>query len=65
MGATLVWAKLPPAEIHAYRVACKRCERFVGWGTEPQHQQLLYARESIETVQARVEPPPATLKDLF
>ena len=30
------WAKQPPRSIHAYRVECAQCKRFLSWGTEKQ-----------------------------
>jgi len=64
-GAASVWAKLSSDETHAYRVTCKYCGNFAGWGTEPQHQQLLIARKAIETVNSTSERPPATLEEYF
>lgn len=64
-GTSSVWAKFPDGKPHAYRVTCKFCGRFAGWGTEPQHQQLLIARKAIETVIVAIEPLPATLEDYF
>lgn len=64
-GAASVWMKLSAQDRHAYRVTCKYCGRFAGWGTEPQHQQLLIARRAIETVNSPRELPPATLEDYF
>jgi hypothetical protein len=62
-GVISVWARLPPGETHAYRVTCKACGKFVGWGTEPQHQLMLHAHEKLETVNATPEPPSASLSE--
>ncbi len=60
---TSKWTRLPPSKVHAYRVTCSRCDCFVGWGNEPQFQQLLDARKPLVTAIADVESPGATLKD--
>ena len=56
-----MWAKLSSDDTHAYRVTCKYSRTFAGWGTEPQHQQLLIARKAMETVNSTG----ATLEDYF
>jgi hypothetical protein len=58
-GAALVWTRQPTTSFHAYRVTCRYCGRFAGWGTEPQHQQLLMSRTAIETVSSTEEPYPS------
>ena len=65
VGTVSKWTKLPPKEVHAYRVTCSRCDRFVGWGNERQRQQLIHSDRSIETAIAVVEPPGATLEGWF
>jgi ribosomal protein S27E len=64
-GNVTVWTRLPPTERHAYRVTCGACGVFGGWGTEPQLSQLRQARRVFKMGVSVVEPPPATLKDLF
>jgi hypothetical protein len=59
------WTRLPPREVHAYRVTCGRCNCFVGWGNEPQLQQLIDSGQPIDTAVAVAEPPGATLEDWF
>jgi hypothetical protein len=59
------WTRLPRREVHANRVTCSLCNCFIGWGTEPQLQQLLHARQPIVTAVAVVERPGATLEDYF
>jgi hypothetical protein len=56
------WTRLPPNEVHTYRITCSRCHLFIGWGTESQFQQLLDARRPLV---ADVEAPGATLEDWF
>ena len=59
------WTRQLPTNVHAYRVTCSRCDRFVGWGNERQRQQLIHSDRSIETAIAVVEPPGATLEGWF
>jgi hypothetical protein len=62
---TSKWTRLPPKEVHKYRVTCSRCDCFVGWGNETQLQHLIYTRQPIATAVADAEPPGATLEDYF
>ena len=64
-GTVSKWTRLPPNEIHKYRVTCSHCGRFVGWGTEPQLLQLVHVHQPIATAVAVVQPPGATLDDWF
>jgi hypothetical protein len=57
------WARLPPKEVHAYRVTCSHCNCFAGWGNQAQFEQLIDSEQSFDMALAPAELPGATLKD--
>jgi hypothetical protein len=62
-GTVCKWTRLPPSEIHKYRVTCNRCGCFVGWGNEAQLQEIIRSGQRLETAVACAEAPGATLAD--
>jgi hypothetical protein len=65
ISAVSKWTRLPPTEVHTYKVTCSRCGCFVGWGSELQLQRLIHCGQNMDRAVAVAEPPGATLEDYF
>ena len=57
-----IWKELPPSSVHAYRVTCSLCDRFLMWGTRV---QLNIAQANWGVRNLVNYQPPATLEAFF
>lgn len=59
------WLEEPPISMHAYRVQCGRCHKFVKWGTQSELDERLKLSQNLTVIAYELPPPKATLDKFF
>jgi hypothetical protein len=59
------WTQLGPDDIHAYRVTCTKCNKFIKWGTRGELIELRHTHAVKREVPFAAGPPKNTVDMLF